>query len=95
MTLGTFLLIAIAVGAWLVSSAIDNTDWARRNRGVQMCALLISISGVVSQLLLVQMGLVAPTAINVIVITTAIFLLGLVKKDRLIWGEVIDKRRKP
>ena len=94
MTLGTFLLIAITVGTWLASSAIDNTDWARRNRGIQMCAFLVLVFGAASQGWLVQFGVVEPTAINVIVMITAFFLLVLVKKDRLIWGEEIDKKRR-
>jgi hypothetical protein len=84
MTVGTFLLVLVAVCAWFVARAIDNTDRAKNSRVVQLFAFMVGMCGAATPMILVVVELVERTTVNEAVAVTAFIGLCL-RRDRLIW----------
>jgi hypothetical protein len=82
MTSGTLVLIGIAGAAWFLASTIDNTEQARTNRGIQLCAFLVGMLGAATPMVLVIVEAVTRTTMNEIVAAAAFVTLCL-RKDRL------------
>ena len=79
MTIGTPLLIAIAVGAWFATNAIDNSRWAEVSRWVQACAFVIGVFGGVAPIVLIVLEVIEETSVNIVVASAAAATFGLKK----------------
>ena len=79
MTIGTLLLIAVAVGAWFATNAIDSTRWAEASRSVQAGAFVIGIFGGVAPISLMILAVVEDTPVNMLIASASLAIFGLKK----------------